>query len=145
MIHALFFVTQNNRAHDGHGPEFCKHMERFNQSAGSKITVYHTFHDKVDLYRQHWWRCDVPCQTRKPYFGYVKRAMNRALQPRTHGGGITYAPVGAPIQRSKSQRVMERKERRPTTAKARQTPAKTSPQARARLPAHLLQALDYRI
>lgn len=40
--------------------------------------VYHTFHDEVDEYRRHWWRCDGPCQFRKPYYGYVKRATNRA-------------------------------------------------------------------
>ncbi|XP_036406047.1 sprT-like domain-containing protein Spartan [Megalops cyprinoides] len=78
MIHALLFVTQNNRDRDGHGPEFCKHMDRINKASGANITVYHTFHDEVDLYRQHWWRCDGPCQSRKPFFGYVKRAMNRA-------------------------------------------------------------------
>ncbi|XP_037676837.1 sprT-like domain-containing protein Spartan isoform X2 [Choloepus didactylus] len=42
------------------------------------IEVYHTFHDEVDEYRRHWWRCNGPCQYRKPYFGYVKRATNRA-------------------------------------------------------------------
>ncbi|KAM6964904.1 DNA-dependent metalloprotease SPRTN [Aplochiton taeniatus] len=78
MIHALLFVTQNNRDRDGHGPEFCKHMERINKATGTKITIYHTFNDEVDLYRQHWWHCNGPCQNRKPYFGYVKRAMNRA-------------------------------------------------------------------
>uniref|UniRef100_A0A8C5CZD6 DNA-dependent metalloprotease SPRTN n=1 Tax=Gadus morhua TaxID=8049 RepID=A0A8C5CZD6_GADMO len=78
MIHALLFVTQNNRDRDGHGPEFCKHMERINTATGTKITVYHSFTDEVDLYRQHWWKCDGPCQHRKPYFGFVKRAMNRA-------------------------------------------------------------------
>ena len=30
------------------------------------------------MYRQHWWKCDGPCQHQKPYFGFVKRAMNRA-------------------------------------------------------------------
>lgn len=78
MIHAYLFVTQNNRDRDGHGPEFCKHMYRINKESGTKITIYHTFHDEVDNYRQHWWRCDGPCQKWKPYFGYVKRAMNRA-------------------------------------------------------------------
>ncbi|MBN3306056.1 SPRTN protein, partial [Amia calva] len=78
MIHALLFVTQNNRDRDGHGPEFCKHMNRINVASGTKITVYHSFHDEVDQYRQHWWRCGGPCQTRRPFFGYVKRAMNRA-------------------------------------------------------------------
>lgn len=103
MIHALLFVTQNNKDRDGHGPEFCKHMNRINQDSGTNITVYHTFHDEVDVYRQHWWRCDGPCQNRKPYFGYVKRAMNRApsaLDPwwedhRSSCGG-TYTKVKEP-------------------------------------------------
>ncbi|KAI4897810.1 hypothetical protein NFI96_022963 [Prochilodus magdalenae] len=82
MIHALLFVTQNNRDRDGHGPEFCKHMTRINNASGTNITVYHSFHDEVDVYRQHWWRCNGPCQTRKPFFGYVKRAMNRAPSAR---------------------------------------------------------------
>uniref|UniRef100_A0AAV2KE57 SprT-like domain-containing protein n=1 Tax=Knipowitschia caucasica TaxID=637954 RepID=A0AAV2KE57_KNICA len=103
MIHALLFVTQNNRDRDGHGPEFCKHMDRINDATGTKISIYHSFHDEVDVYRQHWWRCDGPCQSRKPYFGYVKRAMNRApsrLDPwwedhrRTCGG--TYTKVKEP-------------------------------------------------
>uniref|UniRef100_A0A8C4RI46 DNA-dependent metalloprotease SPRTN n=1 Tax=Erpetoichthys calabaricus TaxID=27687 RepID=A0A8C4RI46_ERPCA len=55
MIHAVLFVTQNNRDRDGHGPEFCKHMNRINSASGTKITIYHSFHDEVDLYRQHWW------------------------------------------------------------------------------------------
>ncbi|XP_054432721.1 DNA-dependent metalloprotease SPRTN isoform X2 [Pteronotus mesoamericanus] len=42
------------------------------------VEIYHTFHDEVDEYRRHWWRCDGPCQLRKPYYGYVKRATNRA-------------------------------------------------------------------
>lgn len=103
MIHALLFVTQNNRDRDGHGPEFCKHMNRINKASGTKITIYHSFHDEVDMYRQHWWRCNGPCQNRKPYFGYVKRAMNRApssLDPwwedhqRTCGG--TYTKIKEP-------------------------------------------------
>ncbi|XP_078316176.1 protein pellino-like [Crassostrea virginica] len=82
MIHAYLFVTDNNKDHDGHGPEFHKHMYRINEEAGVNITVYHTFHDEVAEYRQHWWRCNGPCQHRKPFFGYVKRAMNRAPGPR---------------------------------------------------------------
>ena len=46
------------------------------------LQIYHTFHDEVDHYKQHWWRCDGPCVKRPPYFGYVKRAMNRAPHPR---------------------------------------------------------------
>lgn len=37
---------------------------------------------EVDVYRQHWWKCDGPCQKRPPYYGMVKRAMNRAPSPR---------------------------------------------------------------
>lgn len=43
--------------------------------------MYHSFHDEVRLYQQHWWRCNGPCQNRKPYFGMVKRATNRAPGP----------------------------------------------------------------
>ncbi|KAM9316731.1 DNA-dependent metalloprotease SPRTN [Gastrophryne carolinensis] len=78
MIHALLFVTHNNRDRESHGPEFLKHMDRINSRTGANISVYHSFHDEVEEYRKHWWRCNGPCQNRKPYFGYVKRAMNRA-------------------------------------------------------------------
>lgn len=33
------------------------------------------------MYQQHWWRCNGPCQKRAPYFGTVRRAMNRAPGP----------------------------------------------------------------
>ncbi|KAI4798269.1 hypothetical protein KUCAC02_022162 [Chaenocephalus aceratus] len=49
MIHALLFVTQNNRDRDGHGPEFCKHMNRINDATGTQISVYHSFHGEVDV------------------------------------------------------------------------------------------------
>lgn len=81
MIHAYLFVTRNNKDRDSHGPEFCKHMYRINAEAGTNITVYHSFHDEVDLYKQHWWKCNGPCQHRKPYYGMVRRAMNRAPGP----------------------------------------------------------------
>jgi hypothetical protein len=81
MIHAFLFVTHNNRDRDGHGPEFHYHMYRINKEAGTNITVYHRFHEEARFYQQHWWRCNGPCQTRPPYFGMVKRAMNRAPGP----------------------------------------------------------------
>lgn len=77
MIHAYLFVTHNNKDHDAHGPEFHKHMERINKASGAHITVYHNFHGEVENYRTHWWRCNGPCQHRRPFFGIVKRAMNR--------------------------------------------------------------------
>lgn len=78
MIHAYLFVSNNNKDRSEHGPEFCKHMHRINRLTGANITIYHDFHDEVEEYRRHWWRCDGPCQHREPYYGYVKRAMNRA-------------------------------------------------------------------
>lgn len=75
MIHAHLFITQNNRDRDAHGPEFLKHMHRINEAASTNITVYHTFNDEVNLYRQHWWQCQG-C-------GHVlKRAKNRAPGPK---------------------------------------------------------------
>ena len=44
-------------------------------------SVYHTFHDEVELYKTHWWRCDGPCTKRPPFYGFVKRPMNRAPGP----------------------------------------------------------------
>ena len=59
MIHAYLFVTRNNRDHTSHGPEFLKLMKQINEKAGTKISVYHSFHDEVDNYRKHIWRCEV--------------------------------------------------------------------------------------
>ncbi|XP_025409666.1 sprT-like domain-containing protein Spartan [Sipha flava] len=83
MIHAYLFLTNNkdHRDRDGHGPEFCKHMYRINVVAGTKISIYHDFHDEVRLYKQHWWKCNGPCQYSRPFYGFVKRSMNRAPGP----------------------------------------------------------------
>ena len=56
-------------------------MNRINNLAGTKITVYHTFHDEVNHCRQHVWRCTGVCRTMKPFMGFVKRSMNRAPGP----------------------------------------------------------------
>uniref|UniRef100_A0A2A4K604 Protein with SprT-like domain at the N terminus n=1 Tax=Heliothis virescens TaxID=7102 RepID=A0A2A4K604_HELVI len=81
MIHAFLFVTNRDQDRDGHGPNFKAHMYRINQSAGLNISIYHSFHDEVELYQTHWWRCNGPCQTRRPHFGIVRRSMNRAPGP----------------------------------------------------------------
>ncbi|KAI6199176.1 SprT-like domain-containing protein [Aphelenchoides besseyi] len=78
MIHAYLFVTARNTDRDGHGPVFQAHMNRINRIANTNITIYHTFNAEVALYKQHWWRCDGPCRNRGPFFGWVKRTMNRA-------------------------------------------------------------------
>ena len=82
MIHAYLFVSQNCTDRDGHGPEFHRHMHRINADAGTRITVYHNFHDEVDLYRKHIWRCNGRCRHQAPYFGILKRATNRVPGPR---------------------------------------------------------------
>ncbi|KAJ3028359.1 hypothetical protein HDV00_010459 [Rhizophlyctis rosea] len=81
MIHAYLFVTKNNRDRDGHGPEFCGLMKEINRRAATNITVYHNFRDEVNHYRVHVWKCDGLCQHRPPFFGTVRRSMNRAPQP----------------------------------------------------------------
>ncbi|KRZ05843.1 SprT-like domain-containing protein Spartan, partial [Trichinella zimbabwensis] len=81
MIHAYLFVTEGNRDRDGHGPSFQKHMHRINSMAGTNITIYHNFHDEVNVHRQHWWRCNGKCRYRRPFYGWVKRATNRAPGP----------------------------------------------------------------
>uniref|UniRef100_A0A915AUI1 SprT-like domain-containing protein n=1 Tax=Parascaris univalens TaxID=6257 RepID=A0A915AUI1_PARUN len=78
MIHAYLFVTVRDRDRDGHGAQFQYHMRRINAVAGTNITIYHSFHAEVANYRQHWWRCDGPCRNRRPFYGFVKRATNRA-------------------------------------------------------------------
>ncbi|KAL5966521.1 SprT-like domain-containing protein Spartan [Taenia solium] len=45
------------------------------------LLVYHSFHDEVENYKVHWWRCDGPCANRPPFYGLVRRSMNRAPGP----------------------------------------------------------------
>ncbi|KAE9963006.1 hypothetical protein BLS_009797 [Venturia inaequalis] len=82
-IHAYFFLTagwQHSRGDDGtgHGTGFLLLADAINSHGNYDITVYHTFHDEVDSYRTHVWKCDGICQNQPPYFGLVKRSMNRA-------------------------------------------------------------------
>ncbi|XP_054728840.1 DNA-dependent metalloprotease SPRTN isoform X1 [Anastrepha obliqua] len=81
MIHAYCFVLNIREGNGGHGPNFKKIMYAINKVAGTNITVYHTFRDEVDVYKQHWWRCNGSCTNRAPFFGYVKRTCNRAPGP----------------------------------------------------------------
>ncbi|XP_022379402.1 sprT-like domain-containing protein Spartan [Enhydra lutris kenyoni] len=129
MIHAYLFVTNNDKDREGHGPEFCKHMHRINRLTGANITVYHTFHDEVDEYRRHWWRCNGPCQHRKPYYGYVKRATNRAPSAhdywwaehqKTCGG--TYIKIKEPENYSRKGRGKTKLGQPPTPAENKDKP-----------------------
>uniref|UniRef100_A0A182QW02 Protein with SprT-like domain at the N terminus n=1 Tax=Anopheles farauti TaxID=69004 RepID=A0A182QW02_9DIPT len=77
MIHAYCFVLGIREGNGGHGPTFKKIMNGINKIAGTNITVYHNFHDEVDLYKTHWWKCNGPCQHKHPFYGLVKRTTNR--------------------------------------------------------------------
>lgn len=81
MIHGFLFVTHQDDNHESHGEKFHYHMYRINQMTGTRISVYHTFHDEVRNYQNHVWKCDGPCQNRRPFYGLVKRAMNRKPGP----------------------------------------------------------------
>ena len=111
MIHAYLFLTQRIQDRDGHGPHFQAHMHRLNKITGSNITIYHTFHDEVDAQRTHIWKCNGPCVKRPPFFGIVKRSMNRApgkndtwyaRHQQTCGG--TWTKISEPPKKEKSKK-----------------------------------------
>ncbi|KAK3715001.1 hypothetical protein LTR37_007491 [Vermiconidia calcicola] len=82
-IHAYFFITtswRHSRGDDGtgHGAGFLLLADAINNHGCYEVTVFHTFHDEVESYRTHVWQCDGTCRSRPPFFGLVKRAMNRA-------------------------------------------------------------------
>lgn len=81
MIHAWNFIRGISEENGGHGQNFLAKMHEINRLAGTNISVYHTFHDEVDLYKKHWWRCDGVCKDRSPYYGFVKRTCNRTPGP----------------------------------------------------------------
>ncbi|XP_013179229.1 PREDICTED: sprT-like domain-containing protein Spartan [Papilio xuthus] len=116
MIHAYLFVTCRDQDRDGHGPNFKEHMYRINKLAGVNITIYHDFHDEVELYQTHWWRCNGPCQKQKPYFGVVRRSANRAPGPndywwsrhqKTCGG--TFVKIKEPAKTTKTKETKQKK------------------------------------
>ncbi|KAK3691797.1 hypothetical protein LTR37_018396 [Vermiconidia calcicola] len=81
-IHAYFFITtswRHSRGDDGtgHGAAFLLLADAINSHGGYEVTVFHSFHDEVDSYRTHVWQCDGVCRSQPPFFGLVKRAMNR--------------------------------------------------------------------
>jgi len=79
MIHAYNYVENHDLSDDptGHGKNFKKKMNEVNSNSEFNITVYHDYIDEVDFLRKHIWRCNGICMKKPPYFGYVKRAMNR--------------------------------------------------------------------
>ena len=112
MIHAYLFRT-NPRAcqvDNGHGPAFLEIMDKINSITGLKLSVFHQFHDEVNFYRQHVWRCNGICQKNSPHYGYVRRAMNRppqkadpwfAQHQRICGG--EYIKIQSPPEKKESQ------------------------------------------
>ncbi|KAM3716310.1 DNA-dependent metalloprotease SPRTN [Dirofilaria immitis] len=77
MIHAYLFLSNGDMDHDAHGPMFQFHMRRINMIARTNISIYHNFHDEVRYHQKHWWRCTGACRMRPPFYGWVKRSMNR--------------------------------------------------------------------
>lgn len=81
-IHAYFFLItswRHARGDDGtgHGAGFQLLADAINSHGEYHVTIFHTFHDEVDSYRTHVWQCDGPCRQQAPFFGLVKRSMNR--------------------------------------------------------------------
>ncbi|KAF2842202.1 hypothetical protein M501DRAFT_1013560 [Patellaria atrata CBS 101060] len=122
-IHAYFFITTtvaHSRGDDGtgHGSGFLLLADAINSHGSYLITVYHTFHDEVDSYRTHIWQCNGPCRTRPPYFGLVKRSMNRApgksdswWQKHQEECGGAYTKIAAPELTKEQIKALSAKER----------------------------------
>ena len=81
MIHAVLFVNREDDNHESHGTIFHSHMHRINREAGCNITVFHNFIDEVRYYQKHVWKCNGPCASRAPYYGILRRAVNRPPGP----------------------------------------------------------------
>jgi hypothetical protein len=122
-IHAYFFITTSwthSRGDDGtgHGVGFQLLSDAINNHGSYEVTIYHTFHDEVESFRTHVWQCDGPCQTQPPFFGLVKRSMNRApgksdtwwAKHEAECGG-TYTKIQEPAMTKKQLDAMSAKER----------------------------------
>ena len=122
-IHAYFFITtswRHSRGDDGtgHGVGFQLLADAINNHGNYEVTIYHTFHDEVESYRTHVWQCDGPCKTQPPYFGLVKRSMNRApgksdswwSRHEADCGGL-YTKIQEPAPTKKQLEAMTTKER----------------------------------
>ncbi|KAF2661356.1 hypothetical protein K491DRAFT_774037 [Lophiostoma macrostomum CBS 122681] len=122
-IHAYFFITtswKHSRGDDGtgHGVGFQLLADAISNHGNYEITIYHTFHDEVDSYRTHVWQCDGPCRQQPPFFGVVKRSMNRApgkgdywwAKHEAECGG-TYTKIQEPELTKKQRDALSKKER----------------------------------
>jgi hypothetical protein len=122
-IHAYFFITTSWRhsrddGGTGHGVGFQLLANAINYHGNYEVTIFHTFHDEVESYRTHVWQCDGECKTHPPYFGLVKRSMNRApgkgdswwARHEAECGG-TYKKIQEPVPTKKQVGAMTAKER----------------------------------
>jgi hypothetical protein len=122
-IHAYFFITtswRHSRGDDGtgHGVGFQLLADAVNNHGNYEVTIYHTFHDEVESYRTHVWQCDGPCRSQPPYFGLVKRSMNRPpgksdtwwTRHQAECGG-TYTKIQEPAPTKKQLQALSTKER----------------------------------
>ncbi|KAF2761965.1 hypothetical protein EJ05DRAFT_472908 [Pseudovirgaria hyperparasitica] len=125
-IHAYFFITSVWRKstdsdeldRSGHGTGFQILASAINQHGGYDISIYHTFHDEVESYRTHIWQCDGPCRSQAPFFGLVKRSMNRPPSNRdswwqkhqTECGG-TYTKISEPDLTKEQVKALSARER----------------------------------
>uniref|UniRef100_A0A0N4Z935 SprT-like domain-containing protein n=1 Tax=Parastrongyloides trichosuri TaxID=131310 RepID=A0A0N4Z935_PARTI len=110
MIHAYLFVTERNQDRDGHGPEFQMWMHKINSMAGTEISIYHSFHEEVRHYKNHWWKCNGPCSSRPPFYGLVKRAMNREPSKNDYWWGQHEATCGGKFIKIKEPEGYKKKE-----------------------------------
>ena len=121
-IHAYFFVTtafQHVRdPTGGHGRGFQLLASAINAHGGYDITEFHEFHDEVESYRTHVWKCDGPCHEQAPFFGLVKRTMNRPpgktdpwWQKHVDECGGTFTKIAEPEATKKQLDAMSAKKR----------------------------------
>jgi len=122
MIHAYLFLTKPAacRENGGHGNEFQFLMNFIKEITNLSITIYHSFHDEVDMLRTHIWKCDGKCVEKAPYFGIVKRAMNRVPGPndswwKKHQEecGGTYTKIDGPEFRDNGVKKKDEKKKKP--------------------------------
>jgi hypothetical protein len=121
-IHAYFFITtvfQHVRdPTGGHGPGFQMLASAINDHGAYVITEFHEFHDEVESYRTHVWQCQGPCREEAPFFGLVKRTMNRPpgkydpwWQKHTDECGGSFTKIAEPKVTKKQLDAMSARER----------------------------------
>ncbi|KAI9774312.1 MAG: hypothetical protein M1840_004206 [Geoglossum simile] len=155
-IHAYLFLTtsyRHSRASaddDGHGPGFLLLANAINAHAKTNITTHHAFHAEVDAYRTHVWQCSGPCRQKPPYFGLVKRAMNRppgksdswfARHEEECGG--TWTKISEPEKSPPPQRTGKSKQRNNLDGWIKKEPKEpTTANPKSKRPLDLPPALD---